>query len=317
MDWSLVNRSALAAGVTAVLIGFSTGCDWTSGGGVDDSNSSSINVSVAGVYRAADGGLIVSGAGSETVTEPTPGSTNTVNSEVIAQGNGSATVFAATLDHGDVVSGSLTITSPGFSFTDADGDGTLTGSPSGSGTINYGTGSVTLDYAGTAPDAGVNILASYKFATEGTEGSSTERTQGSSAGKIYTFTIEQSGNKIRITDNLGDTYEGSLGSSQVTSEEITSDTTAQIQEVIQVTAEGVSGGAKVRIVGAFNVSETVFFAETVTADYFTLDIQFKELFRTRSLSMDGTWIEENGRTGDIRAIGPQNERFEVAESSIY
>ena len=317
MDRILVRKSALAACLTAALLGFSTGCDWSSGGSVDDANSSSIDLSVAGVYRAPDGGTIVSDFVVVQGKDGTAGSTNevSVSGETVATGNGTSTAFGGALDHSPITPGSVTISAPpAFTLTDPDGDGTFTGTSGSSGTINYSTGAFTLNFGGAAIDSGSKITASYTFleVSEGTDATADSRNSGASGEKIYSFNVEQNGNTIRITDNNGNTYDGKLGSSQVVSQQQVSDTQQQLQEVIQYSAEGLAGGTKVKLVGAFNSATTVFFSQNIQVNQDgSGTLKTEETFRTFSLSIDGTWVEENGTTGDISAIGPQNEKVET------
>ena len=241
-------------------------------------------------------------------------------SEVIATGNGSSTAFSGSLDRSPIVAGSVTISAPpAFTLTDPDSDGTLSGTGGSSGTINYSTGAFSLDFGGSAIDAGSDITASYTFleATEGTDATSDSHTSGTSGAKIYSFSIEQNGNTIRIIDNNGNTYDGKLGTSQIVSQETVSETQQKLQEVIQFNAQGLAGGTKVKLVGVFNVSEVIFFAAGVTQNGDSGDVSasLTETFRTVSLSMAGTWIEESGTTANIHAIGPQNQTVEIIPSS--
>jgi hypothetical protein len=306
--------TGLALGSAGLMLALSTGCEWTGGGGTEQS-SDTIDVPVAGVYRAPDGGLIVSSyesvASQDEITTTT--TSEVARTETVAVGNGVQTAFSGTLDRNPVKSGSVTITAPpAFTLTDADGDGVLTGTAGSSGTINYSTGAFSVDFGGVAIDAGAQVQASYAFldVEEGTT-ETPDREPGSSAVRIYSFTVEQDGDRIRITANTGDTFDGRLGNANIISRQQVSETEETIQESIQFTAEGIAGGVKTRIVGSFNVGVTIFFSEEIQITETTASLEQTETARTISLSMDGTWIEDTGATGDISAIGPQNERIET------
>lgn len=94
-----------------------------------------------------------------------------VTGEVVATGDGSATTFSFTLAfpgiHADgaytTPTGHNTILiSDGVEDIEDDGDGTLTGSLGGSGTINYATGAVSVTF-NTAPTNLTDITADYCY----------------------------------------------------------------------------------------------------------------------------------------------------------
>jgi len=96
-----------------------------------------------------------------------------ISQEEIDQGDG-GTSYSGTLANKPLVSKTLVIEDElsQEKFTDYDGDGNLTGSAGGSGTINYTTGAWTLTY-GSALANGTKILADYvkwpqSIANEGT-----------------------------------------------------------------------------------------------------------------------------------------------------
>jgi len=84
---------------------------------------------------------------------------NTSRTESIGTGDGTATDFSGTLSYTPIVPGSVTVTDGNETFTD-NGDGTLTGSAGGSGTINYYTGAISVSFA-SAPSSGADISVSY------------------------------------------------------------------------------------------------------------------------------------------------------------
>jgi len=83
---------------------------------------------------------------------------NMAYQDVIATGNGGKT-YSGTLQTHPIIIGSFAPTDGTESFTD-NGDGTLTGSAGGSGTINYSSGAWTLSFNANV-SSGVLITASY------------------------------------------------------------------------------------------------------------------------------------------------------------
>lgn len=85
--------------------------------------------------------------------------------EVLAAGNGATQVYADNLAAFPVEPGTLSITDGVETFTD-DGSGRLVGDAGGSGTVNYKTGAVWLDFAANVGN-GTDIEASYVTAVDG------------------------------------------------------------------------------------------------------------------------------------------------------
>ena len=85
-----------------------------------------------------------------------------ISRTVIGTGDGSTTVFTATLSNGSfpIQAGSVIVDDTVETFTD-NSDGTLTGDMGGSGTVDYDTGALTVTFA-TAPVSGVNVEASWQ-----------------------------------------------------------------------------------------------------------------------------------------------------------
>ena len=83
----------------------------------------------------------------------------TVSAESVGTGDGSTVTFTATLASLVVAPSSLSVVDGVETFTD-NGDGTLSGSAGGTGTINYRTGALSVTF-NTAPTTGASITASY------------------------------------------------------------------------------------------------------------------------------------------------------------
>ena len=317
----LFKRLAVAVVATVALGSGLLGCEWDSSG--DGYNSRYNFVNFSGVYRGYNGGLLVTDYSSQlTVGENgvpgsgipgTPGSTSvvekTVNGERIATGNGISTKFSGNLDHDPVVLGSLSISAPSVLLTDPNGTGTLNdGGNQASGKINYSSGQWSIDYQG-APSDGAEMFASYKYtvnvitppkpgttneATSGTtptgSGENGYATSGSSGADIYSFTVEQYGNDLRIVDNNGKEYKGKLGDVRSTSGVNQDSTAVSVAAgdtfVANFEAKGVSAAGKsVTIAGTLQG-----LVQSTSGRSGVFD----------SRQMFGTWIEKNGRTGDVK-----------------
>ncbi|MGD9697435.1 hypothetical protein [Acinetobacter sp.] len=91
------------------------------------------------------------------------GSKVPVNNEGIATGDSTDVTFTATLVHLPIA-GSVAITDGVESFVD-DGEGVLTGDATGTGTVSYLTGEVSVTF--NAAPAAVSIVADYSYVPEG------------------------------------------------------------------------------------------------------------------------------------------------------
>lgn len=88
-----------------------------------------------------------------------------VSDEVIGTGNGATQVFAATLASFPVEPGTVSVSDGVETFAD-DSVGRLVGSAGGTGTIDYTTGKISLDFNANVVNA-VNVLVDYTTAVGG------------------------------------------------------------------------------------------------------------------------------------------------------
>ena len=271
----------LVPGVLALLV--AGGCDWTSGGGVDSWSSRYNWVNFSGVYRGIGGGVLVTDF---TATPGTDGETRTASGERIATGTAANTSYGGTLNNRSVVPGSVTINAGQFSLSDQ-GDGTLSGGPGTSGTIEYGSGGWSIDLQ-SSPGAGTPITATYQYDIEGTDGAPAG--SGASGRAIRSFTVHQEGETLRITDNNGALYRGNMGSVRSTGGGESAGSLVEGETVVaQFSVSGTSSaGVEVRITGTF---QGVVGGVSAAGDSASLG----------NRQMFGTWIEPSGRTGDINA----------------
>lgn len=268
---------ALCAVAAAGLL---AGCEWSTSSEHNTSWNDSYNwVNFSGTYRSAAGGMLVT---DYTSTPSTPGSTNTYTSTesggTLSSGN---TTGGGKVGKHPVVPGSMTI-QIGSDITLADdGNGMLSGSGA-TGTVSYegGTWSFTL------PDTQAQfynrkITISYAYLV-GNSGSASGAKSGSSGKAIYSFVVAQQGEKLTITDNNGATYKGHISNLRSTSGVASTNSMPRDGDVIvaSFSTSGTSAaGKQVTITGTFqgNVASSVFTGRT----------------------MQGTWIEAGGKTGDI------------------
>jgi hypothetical protein len=206
----------------------------------------------------------------------------------VAVGDGSRTVFSGALSENDVEPGTAQFTTAGFSLVDQ-GDGTLTGSGV-SGSINYATGSWSIDFGGFAPDNGSRIICSYAYNLTTQATPATGSGSGSTGFELFSFTVNQTGEQLVLTDNTGRSYKGRMGSIRSTGGidqdvDVSGETGAVAavgdQVIGQFQASGVSpAGYEVKMTGVF---------QGVVGDGNQLAQRI----------MTGTWTEAGGRSGDI------------------
>jgi len=286
-------------GVGVVLVAACiTGCSWETGSNADSWSSSYNWVSFSGVYRSAAGGLLVT---DYTTTPSTPGSTNTVPT---TEGQGSVhlndTAFAGKLSKTGIVPGSVTINFGYFAASD-DGNGILT-APMGSGSISYASGTWTFNGAPQSIIEGpITAGYSYYISNDGSPGSGA---LPGSTGRIYSFSLVHQGQNLTITDNNGATYIGLIS-------EIRSASGAQNTDIGQVGADE-SGNDKSKytyyesplpedgdkIIASFEVSGISAASMQVKIVGTLSGSVAAGVFTGRT--MNGTWIELGGKTGDIR-----------------
>ncbi|MBF0607687.1 MAG: hypothetical protein HQL61_09090 [Magnetococcales bacterium] len=118
---------------------------------------------------------------------------NAYTGEIIGSGNGSTTVFSATLTHPPIKKSSITVhhTQGTVPYTATDnGNGVITGTNIASGSINYETGEISLTFT-LAPDNATSITVDY-----------TERCYTYSGNTATVKTVEQVANNY----NTANTY---------------------------------------------------------------------------------------------------------------
>jgi hypothetical protein len=266
------------------------GCEWGGGGGGSDDNSWNDRynfVNFSGSYRGANGGGYIV---TEFTTASSGGGGGTISGEEVGTGNGTSTSFSGGLSHFPVIPGSVVISLPGYNFTD-NGSGVLVGSiPGTAGSIAYPSGGWSIDLGSGILNSGVKIVATYSYTNTASSGSSTP--PGSSS-PLYSFNVQQEGNKLRLIDNNGCLYEGNFGSIRTTGgtdQDTTNPTYNNGDQIIgQFDASGISAAnIKVQMTGNF---QAVITGSQTTSAGTTMTLAGRQIL--------GTWIEEGGMTGDI------------------
>jgi hypothetical protein len=308
------------------------GCEWGGSGDDNSWNDSSSVANFSGNYTA-NGGYLVSdysssssGGGSTTVT--TPGEENVLNEN---KGSIPAVSFNGLCSLTPVKAGSfhLFITGGADGQLNDDGSGGLSGSVnigggvtvSASGTINYDNGAYGVVCPVSAQNViGKNVTITYTRLT-GSGGSTTTTTGGADPGSsgvtIYAFNVQQSGNKVSIIDNNGSVYSGSLGDVKTTgglSSSSSGGTPANGDQVIApFSASGKSkSGMYVNIAGNFQGTvASVSSVSEVSGDTTTI----KSSFSLSDRVILGTWIEDGGKTGDIRGRSSSAANVTVSSST--
>ena len=300
-----MKRFALIGICAAALAAGITGCEWNTGDDATSWSSAYNWVNFSGTYRGVTGGLLVT---DYTSTPSTPGVTNSF--PVYGEGLGSfvanQTTFSGSVDHGNVVPGSVIITlynaAGGIirSFAD-NGSGVL---GTGQGNIQYISGSWNLDLATEFPTVPGRVRANYSYTVSNSGNAGSGAESGATRVSIYSFTASHNGQHLTLVDNNGASFSGKIS-------QIRSTSGAENTDIGQVAGDEQSQRAKITyyeselpadgdsIVANFECSGT-------SAAYIPVKIVgtlegtvAAGIFTGRT--MNGTWIEVGGKTGDINA----------------
>lgn len=314
----------LACAVAA--IGLVAGCEWESSSDGNSWSDSYNWVNFSGTYRNASGGILVSAYTQSSGTTTT--TTTTSTGETSTKTNSTSTVKTSTKEsggtlaakaleasgstgHTPVVPKSMVIQiGDDVTLSDTEGTGTLSGT-GGSGTVSYDSGAWTFSLQTTQwSELSRKITVSYSYTTtsstddgkqdtstdEGSKTTTTTTTQpttkaGSSGKAIYSFVVAQQGQHLTITDNNGAQYTGRLGELRSTSGATSgnSKSTENGGKVLPKDGDTIVATFNCKGTSAAGMSVTITgtFQGTVAAGVFT------------GRTMQGTWIEAGGKTGDI------------------
>ncbi|MCA1808998.1 MAG: hypothetical protein ABR497_00540 [Kiritimatiellia bacterium] len=284
MAWisGVIMAGALALGVT--------GCEWTSGGGVEDWTETGYDwANFSGNYRAPDGNVLVRQFGADNIGNIW--TTNSSRDELIGQGNGYTTEFSGRL-FGVPIPGTLTIVVGSYRFTDnasntGQGSYNLSVTPvdGSSGSIQYGSRFWSLKFPAPIDDR-TPIMANYLYLVNDEHGG-----QGNHGEPIYSFVVHHNGNRLQLVDSNGTVYDGNIGTMATTGgqpyDPSSDDGPPQTGNVFaQFHVQGFSQGYHVHING-------------------TLQGAFATGTSGRSLTgrtMQATYVEVGGQDADIMAV---------------
>jgi len=285
----------------ALVTVFITGCSWETGSDADSWSSSYDWVNFSGVYRGVGGGLLVT---DYTTTPSTPGVTNVYSKR---ESGGTMPIRGANasgqVSNGSLVPGSFMVTvGSNATLSDSTKDGTLAGN--GTGTVNYqgGTWSIELDAASVDWDKANPITVAYSY-TVSRDGTSSSGARPGSTGSIYSFDLAHQGQNLTLTDNNGAVYSGFIS-------KISSASGAQNTDIGEVgNDESGNDGTKYTyyesplpengdvIIASFEVSGVSAASMSVKIVGTLEGAVAAGVFTSRT--MDGTWIEVGGKTGDV------------------
>jgi hypothetical protein len=288
-----------------------TGCDWEGQSSDAGWNTSGRWLDYSGVYRGPNNSAVVQEFSSDQGAT-TGGQLIYISDELAGVGNGTDTVYAGLLDNVPVYAGSVQVVAGGFALVD-DGAGNLSGSGA-TGNIDYDTGAWSIDLGAVPLGAAQPIMISYAYTSTSGGGS------GGSQIDVRTFAVEQSGNLVQFVDSNGDVFTGYLGkSSESVNREVSADDpTAEIGVVTQFEVEGTSRGVPTRIIGSFQAIVVEYYAQSSSAvvggtGTAASSVSWTLLTSSASLAMDGTWIQDNGVTGQINGVGPADKQLVVID----
>ncbi len=290
-----------------VSMGLLAGCDWGSSGSDSSWDDSYSWANFSGVYRPmANKTYLVEVPG---VSSNTPGSTQQTTLSLGTSDGSSTSHFDGTLTERPIAIGTVVVQAGNgatYSIADGDGDGNLTGR-GGSGTINYATGAINVNWI-QAPPVGENVIVTYSYSVSG----SSSNPQGPGGVTIYSLTIEQTGNILDAIDSRGMRYHGEISSLSQGGGGMTGNTSGSVVGNFSMTADD---GAK--IVGVFTGNYVAPTDNGATAPDTTVggSISGKAAStintdnsepgvvttgRLLNRQMQGTYIGSDGSNGDIQ-----------------
>jgi len=320
-------QNALVVAVGVALVG----CEW---GGSGDKNSWNDSTSIAnfsGSY-SGNGGYLVSdysssSAGSGGSTTVVTGGFIPPIQEISASFSGNSISFTTgfvpikpgsiTVAFADGAKGSVTDNGAGvLSGTYLN---TIPGSHPANGTVVYENGQISIFFPDVLGLQGARVTVRYTVNSG--SGATTTTTSGSTPGSsgvsIYAFNVQQTGNKLSIIDNNGSVYSGSFGDVKTTGNLSAGSSGAGAvngdQVIAPFSAAGKSAaGVYVNLTG--NFQGTVAGVSTVTEKSGS-STTTKTSFALTSRVILGTWIEDGGKTGDIKGVAGTSSTITVSSST--
>ena len=310
-------RIALVTVLSVGTIGL-VGCEWSGGSSDNSWNDSSTIANFNGTYQAS-GGYLVSEYSASSAVSSTSSNSDILISE--SQGSFAGTLvkmFTGTLSQSPITPGSVTLSfsGPGGSAGSfhADSSGNLTGSYTamsvskvftGSGFVDHSTGAWRIQLSGSGSfSETITISATYRHSVSGSSSGGTS--SGASGVSIFAFNVQQTGNSLKIIDNNGSIYQGSLGNIRTTGNLGSTSTGATFVNGDQVSASFSASGTSA---AGVHVNLTGTFQGTAAGVNQITTKSGSAVTYTTSMALSdrrimGTWIEDGGKTGNINGVCP-------------
>jgi hypothetical protein len=280
-----------------MLVFVLSGCEWTNTRDAGAWNDSYAWLDFSGVYRDPNNGPLVGGVTFH------PGSTAT---DVLQQdpvgftGAAPGLNYSGRTGHAPVLIGSFALRIGSITIVEAPapapaGSLVQAGAIGTSGTINYQTGVWSVQLAG-APPPNTAIIATYRYNVSATTGTVDP---GNTGLPVYNLTVNQTGNRLTMTDNRGMTYSGQI-TGVAAPENPASVGVSTVNMVFEASGNGI------RIVGSFSGTWTVT-ASTGGAGGAAAAPSIGQL---ANRVIQGTWVENNvqgqiyGVSGTIALTAP-------------
>lgn len=325
MKYLLKNAFVVVMGVALA------GCEWGGGGDDNSWNDSTSIANFSGSYRGGNGSLVSDYSASTPTVIATPSSSG-ISYVLYTSENGGNTgpnrvSLSGKTQHGLVKPGSVTIIFGGVSGSAFDdGTGGMHGSyvfgptnfPVTGGHIEYDTGVWTLQFTPPGLPVSQPITVNYSAAGAVTSGGSSSSNSGSgNSFNIYAFNVQQSGNKLKIIDNNGSVYSGSFGDVKTTGNLSAGSSGAGFVNGDQVVAPFSAAG---KSASGMYVNLTGNFQGTVAGVTTVSETSGSTIIRKTSFALServilGTWIEDGGKTGEIRGVSPSAANVSVSSST--
>lgn len=282
-----------------------TACDYDTGDKAGYGATLPMNVS--GVYQLTGGGLIV--------TTFSQGDAEERKEKVLGIGDDVTTGFRGEVTDA-VTPGSVQVVAHVTTleeefFTDTQGTSpNMASNLGGQGNVKYDTGEIAVTF-GVPPLLDEEVVMSYR--ARGTLQGSTH--------PISQFMVDHLGGTIRLVDSNGDVFDGEIyeavegsdevvpvGSTEVDKQGNPVELQRTLTQAYPFSVAGTSQGIGVQIVGTIQATIIAYYVQTIEGSASgSIAVKYELLTNVTSLSMNGTWIEDNGRTADVNAIGPSDK----------
>jgi hypothetical protein len=153
------------------------------------------------------------------------------------------------------------------------------------GSIVYATGGYLINLQGLAISSGTTISATYRYV----QSNSATDQAGNSGNPIYTITVLQTGDRLRIIDSNGNVYDGQLYD--------VNSTAGNLVEIPTIDASSDTASVQGEIVASF-IAEGSAYGQWVTLDGTIVGNMLGTTPNTMfDRHLNGTWRESGGKVG--------------------